>query len=280
MPYHYEATSEFMQSVSEVEKLVALASFDDENRTLFLKLAAVSLVTKFQVFVEKALDEFRYKLNGMTSGRLSLYMKMNAIRLSIKVGAYGLPDGVIRDPKAVVGQFATADLFAGDYLSAEKLGRDSAGATDILGTLNGEKVAISVAIGSYSEGLSNKLQNGDIVSIIIYDKDKYMSYIPPELKYVRIITTTTSGGIDRDENTEGEKAVTATVLVTPEQAELLSMYENVTSLHFVLVYRGDKATADAYLKAQDDYLNSHKGQTPAIDENSEKEDVSEGEQNG
>ena len=95
---------------------------------------------------------------------------------------------------------------------------------------------------------------------------------------MRIITTTTSGGIDRDENTEGEKAVTATVLVTPEQAELLSMYENVTSLHFVLVYRGDKATADAYLKSQDDYLNSHKGQTPAIEEN--KEDVSEGEQNG
>ena len=54
--------------------------------------------------------------------------------------------------------------------------------------------------------------------------------------------------------------------------------ENVTSLHFVLVYRGDKATADAYLKTQDDYLNSHKGQTPAIEEN--KEDVSEGEQNG
>lgn len=83
MPYHYEATSEFMQSVSEVEKLVALASSDDENRTLFLKLAAVSLVTKFQVFVENALDEFRYKLNGMTSGRLSLYMKMNAIHLSM-----------------------------------------------------------------------------------------------------------------------------------------------------------------------------------------------------
>ena len=102
----------------------------------------------------------------------------------VKVGAYGLPDGVISDPKAVVGQFAAADLFAGDYLSAEKLSRDSAGATDILGTLNGEKVAISVAIGSYSEGLSNKLQNGDIVSIIIYDKDKYMSYMLTRFGYL------------------------------------------------------------------------------------------------
>ena len=83
MPYHYEATSEFIQSISEVEKLTVLASSDDENRTMFLKLAVVSLVTKFQVFVEKALDEFRYNLNGMTSGHLPLYMKMNAIRLSV-----------------------------------------------------------------------------------------------------------------------------------------------------------------------------------------------------
>lgn len=86
MPYHYEATSEFMQSVSEVEKLTTLASSDDENRTLFLKLAVVSLVTKFQVFVEKALDEFRYNLNGMTSESLPLYIKMNALHLSVQDG--------------------------------------------------------------------------------------------------------------------------------------------------------------------------------------------------
>lgn len=86
MPYHYEATSEFIQSISEVEKLTALASSDDENRSLFLKLAVVSLVTKFQVFVEKALDEFRYTINGMKSGSLPLYMKMNAVRLSVLDG--------------------------------------------------------------------------------------------------------------------------------------------------------------------------------------------------
>ncbi|HCG67844.1 MAG TPA: pilus assembly protein CpaB, partial [Clostridiales bacterium] len=46
--------------------------------------------------------------------------------------------------------------------------------------------------------------------------------------------------------------ITVTLLVTPEQAELLSQYESVTSMHFVLVYRGDKATADEYIKVQDD----------------------------
>ena len=28
-------------------------------------------------------------------------------------------------------------------------------------------------------------------------------------------------------------------------------------MHFVLVYRGDKATADEYIKVQDDYLSAN-----------------------
>lgn len=31
----------------------------------------------------------------------------------------------------------------------------------------------------------------------------------------------------------------------------------MTSMHFVLVYRGDKATADEYIKVQDDYLKAN-----------------------
>lgn len=83
MQYHYEATSEFISSISEVDILTTLASSDDKNRVLFLKLSVVSLVTKFQVFVEKVLDEFRYSINGKQSGKLPLYMKMNAIKLSV-----------------------------------------------------------------------------------------------------------------------------------------------------------------------------------------------------
>lgn len=86
MPYHYEATSEFINSIAEVDTLITLASSDDENRTLFLKLSVVSLVTKFQVFVEKVLDEFRYGINGKQSCKLPLYMKMNAIKLSVLDG--------------------------------------------------------------------------------------------------------------------------------------------------------------------------------------------------
>lgn len=58
MPYRYEATSDFESSISEADTLLVLANSDDNNRVLFLKLAIISAVTKFQVFVEKILDEF------------------------------------------------------------------------------------------------------------------------------------------------------------------------------------------------------------------------------
>lgn len=83
MSYHYEATSDFYRSVSEVETLLNLAKDSDSNRDLFLKLAIVSLVTKFQVFVEKVLEEFRFKLNDKPSYALSTYLLMNSLRLSL-----------------------------------------------------------------------------------------------------------------------------------------------------------------------------------------------------
>lgn len=84
MSSRYEATSEFYASVAEVETLLNLASSDDANRTMFLKLSIVSLVTKFQVFVEKILEEFRYSLNGKSSAKLPTYMKMNSLRIGLE----------------------------------------------------------------------------------------------------------------------------------------------------------------------------------------------------
>lgn len=84
MPFHYEATSDFHISVAEVETLLTLASSDDTNRTMFLKLSMVSLVTKFQVFVEKILAEFRFQLNDKPSGKLPVHLKMNSIRIGLE----------------------------------------------------------------------------------------------------------------------------------------------------------------------------------------------------
>ena len=186
----------------------------------------------------------------------------------VNVGSYNLPNNVIKDGKAVVGKYAATDLYAGDYLFDSKLTSDNKSADDVLLGLDGKKVAISVNISDFASGLSNKLENGDIVSVIIYDKENNISYTPAAFQYVKVITTTTNDGIDKDEIVEGGKAATVTVLVTPEQAELLANYNKTTNVHFSLVYRGDADKANAYIKVQDDYLAAN----PIVNEPATKED--------
>lgn len=84
MPFHYDATSDFHTSITEVNTLLTLAASDNANRVMFLKLSMVSLVTKFQVFVEKILEEFRYQLNDKPSSKLPLYLKMNSLRIGLE----------------------------------------------------------------------------------------------------------------------------------------------------------------------------------------------------
>ena len=190
----------------------------------------------------------------------------------VNVGSYNLPNNIIKDENAVVGKYAATDLYAGDYLFTNKLSTDNKSADDVLLGLDGKKVAISVNISDFAAGLSDKLENGDIVSVIIYDKENNISYTPAAFQYVKVITTTTNDGVDKDEIVEGGKAATVTLLVTPEQAELLANYNSTTNVHFSLVYRGDAEKADAYIKVQDDYLAAN----PIVNEPATEEDANNG----
>ena len=64
----------------------------------------------------------------------------------VNVGAHNLPSSVIKDSKTVVGKYAATDLYAGDYLLPTKLSENNKSADDVLLSLNGEKMAISVNI--------------------------------------------------------------------------------------------------------------------------------------
>lgn len=171
------------------------------------------------------------------------------------VGSYNLPTGAITDAKAVVGKTASADLSVGDFVFITKLSDGKKTTEDILRELDGTKVAISVTVDGLASEVSGKISGGDIVSAIIYNTDIKMSYIPPELKYLYVITTTDNTGIDRDRTSESAQSSTITFLVTPEQAELLAQYDKVTSIHFVLVCHDNETKAAEYVRVQDEYLN-------------------------
>ena len=173
----------------------------------------------------------------------------------VKVGALNLSDRTVKNRKYVVGKYA------GQIMIADLVAEKSNSADDVLSALDGTKVAISVNIASFAQGLSNKLRNGDIVSVIVYDKETNQSHVPPELRYVKVITTTTGDSVDSDRKTDATQAITVTLLASPDQAKLLAYLNTTTTLHFSLVCRGDKTVAEQYLKVQEDYLASHSSET-------------------
>lgn len=168
----------------------------------------------------------------------------------VEVGSYNLPQDVITDKTQVVGKCALVGLTVGDHLLPSKLGDVLNEANSMLTSLDGDHKAISVTIGSYALGFSDKLESGDIVGILVYDEAENRTFTPKELTYVKVITTTTSSGIDKADITDTSQPVTVTFYVNSEQAELLALYEKTAEMHIVLEYRGDTQTAQKYLDAQ------------------------------
>ena len=174
--------------------------------------------------------------------------------VKVEIGSYGVPDTVIRDEKQVVGKYAKTDIYSGINISSAMVSDTADSADDILKTLGGTKQAVSITVPSFAAAVSGKLKNGDIVSIIVTEEKK--TSIPAELTYIKVITTTTSKGVDQDEavlNEDGtyEMPSTITLLVNSEQARLIAYYEANAKMHISLVYRGTDEAAQKFLDARE-----------------------------
>ena len=175
---------------------------------------------------------------------------------SVEAVGYNLPSNVIYKIEEVVGKYANADLYKGDYILKSKLSDTPMLRNAYLNKLNGENRAISVSIKSFASGLSGKLEAGDIVSLIAADVGSQReTLVYPELQYVEIIATTGSSGSDqnvqeRGNGEEEELASTITVLASPEQSRLLAELEQTGKLHAALVFRGESTQAQKFLDEQ------------------------------
>lgn len=175
---------------------------------------------------------------------------------SVEAVGYNLPSNVIYKIEEVVGKYANADLYKGDYILKSKLSDTPMLRNAYLNKLNGENRAISVSIKSFASGLSGKLEAGDIVSLIAADVGSQReTLVYPELQYVEIIATTGSSGSDqnvqeRGNGEEEEQASTITVLASPEQSRLLAELEQTGKLHAALVFRGESTQAQKFLDEQ------------------------------
>ena len=182
---------------------------------------------------------------------------------NVEVGGYNLPTNVVRSKETVVGSYALADLSIGDYILSAKVSKSPAAENAYLYNLDGSKQAMSITIKSFANGLSGKLQSGDIVSVIAPDyKKQGATVIPPELKYVEVISVTAPSGYDANTGeqkaTEDERELpsTVTLLVTPEQGNILASLDADGKTHLSLVYRGEPKNIEEFLETQTKILDA------------------------
>lgn len=175
----------------------------------------------------------------------------------VEVGSFNLPENIIRTKDNVIGKYATSDLGIGDYILNTKLSDIPATENAYLYNLDGSKQAMSITIKSFANGLSGKLQSGDIVSVIAPDyKKQGTTVIPPELKYVEVISVTASSGFDANTGEQGiederELPSTVTLLISPEQGNILAELEADSKPHLSLVYRGTPENSKKFIEVQE-----------------------------
>ncbi len=172
-------------------------------------------------------------------------------------------------------------MIKGEYVLSAQISDTPASENAYLYGLTGEKRAISITIPSFAGGLSGKLISGDIVSVIAVDyKEKGETVVPEELQYVEVIAVTDKKGNDDETVTvkpdgeeETELPETVTLLVTPEQANILAELEAEGEIHVALVYRGTAENAHKFILAQEKYLTELAAENEKENENTGKPEV-------
>ena len=183
---------------------------------------------------------------------------------TVTVGNYNLPSGIAIKPEDVVGTYAVTNLYPGDYILPQKVSATPLSSDPSLNAIPDGKMAFSLSVRSLAIGLSDKLQEGDIVRIYHYDDNQVLEPVPdiPELHFVKVLAVTDQHGYDTDYEqpdileTEKRQTASVTLLVSPQQARLLTLYENDGSIHIALVSRGNPELAEELLARQEETLTA------------------------
>ena len=180
-----------------------------------------------------------------------------------EVGGFNLPDNGATKLEDVIGTYAASSLDPGDYILSGKVSSTPLSSDLTLNAIPDGMVAISITVQSLAAGLSDKLQSGDIIRLYHYnDLSGTLNVVQdiPELKFVKVLSVSDSKGLDIDytkqpeEDEERLQTATLTVQATPEQAILLTQYENEGMLHVALISRGNEALAKELLNQQAEIL--------------------------
>lgn len=183
----------------------------------------------------------------------------------VEVGGFNLPDNVASRLEDVVGTYASTNLYPGEYILSGKVSSSPLSSDPALNAIPDGMVAISISTQTLASGLSDKLQAGDIIRLYHYtDQSGTLNtvYDIPEFKFIKVLAVSDSKGLEIDytkqpeEDEEKLQTATITVQATPEQAMLLTQYENEGILHVALISRGNDTLAKKLLDQQAELLET------------------------
>lgn len=181
----------------------------------------------------------------------------------VEAGGFNMPESVAAKTETVIGTYAAADLFPGDYILPEKVSTTPLSSDLTLNEIPDGMVAISISTQTLAAALSDKLQSGDIIRLYHYNDQNVLEPVSdiPELRFIKVLSVSDSKGLDidytmpPDDDKEKQQTAAITVLATPEQAMLLTRYENEGILHAALICRGNEKLSGQLLTRQADILN-------------------------
>ena len=105
---------------------------------------------------------------------------------AVEVGTLNLPADMQNDPRQIIGKYTVSAMFAGDSFTDKKLSDSIDTSDSLLRQLKPNETAMSVTVKSLANGLSGKLQQGDIIQIVSVDEDD-KAQIYEELQYVEVL---------------------------------------------------------------------------------------------
>jgi pilus assembly protein CpaB len=174
--------------------------------------------------------------------------------VSVEVGGYGLPEGVLNDKTLIVGKVVQTAIAKGDYFFPQKLG--SFVADELLDRIvkNNQRL-VTISVPSIAAGLSSHLQVGDIVTIAVFmqkassgQDSSPQVILYPELHSLEVYSVENARTQDTAEvrkqlsngqSTTGDPVPKAiTLIATEAQAQKLIEAEYTGKLHLIFEKRG------------------------------------------
>ncbi len=174
--------------------------------------------------------------------------------VSVEVGGYGLPEGVLNDQSLIVGKVVQTAIAKGDYFFPQKLG--SFVADELLDRIvkNNQRF-VTISVPSIAAGLSSHLQVGDIVTIAVFmqkassgQDSSPQVILYPELHSLEVYSVENARTQDtaevREQLSNGQSTTgdpvpkTITLITTEAQAQKLIEAEYTGKLHLIFEKRG------------------------------------------